>query len=206
MGIRFTRRVHAEGASPDLDPVFDADGRYTADSLARIRTAAKQGHIVSMANLGIELYATGNRAGAFRWLGKAWDAGNVPAGFNLGTYHLVEGAADRAQAIWEKCAELGDADAMLGLVRLALERGEPASAGRWVDAVYAQDDAFPITAMGVAFAGRGRIPQAVKAFRRAVELGDAYAMEYLAAILDRQGLPEEAEALRINAQSAERML
>ena len=206
MKIRFTRRMVNEDASPDLDPVFDANGRFTPQSLARIKTAAEHGHVISMANLGVDLLVAGDRAGALQWLSKAWDAGNVPAGFKLGTLYAMAGDANKAHAIWESCAALGDVDAMLGLVRQALERRQPASAEQWINAIYIQSDAFPITALGFAFAEHGHIPQAIRAYRRAVDIGDAYAMEYLADILDTQGSFEEAQALRHRATTAERML
>jgi len=206
MKIPFTRRVVSEGAAPDLDPVFDSNGRFTPESLTRIKAAAEQGHVIAMANLGTELFATGDRAGARRWLRRAWDAGNVPAGFNLGMLHATAGDANQAQVIWERCAELGDADAMLGLVRQALERGQPASAERWMRAIFDQPDVFPITALGFAFAEHGHVPQAVLTYRVAVDRGDAFAMEYLAAILDSQGSHEEATELRQRAATAERML
>ena len=206
MKLPFTRRVTAEGASPDLDPVFEDDGRFTAESLARIRAAAERGHVIAMANLGAGLLAAGDRAGALRWLGKAWEAGNVPAGFNLGMVYAMAGDANRAQVIWERCAELGDADAMLGLVRQALERGEPASAERWLHAIFSQPDVFPVTALGFALAEHGHVAEAVSTYRIAVDRGDAYAMEYLADILDSQGSREEAKALRERAKTAERML
>lgn len=206
MKIRFTRRVPAAGASAGLDPVFGAGGRFTAESLARIRAAAEEGHVVAMANLGAGLLAAEDRAGALLWLKKAWDAGNVPAGFNLGTVHAMAGDANQAQVIWERCAELGDADAMLGLVRQALERGEPASGERWIRAIVSQPDVFPVTALGFALAEHGHLAEAVSTYRIAVDRGDAYAMEYLADILDTQGSHEEAKTLRQRAKTAERML
>ena len=206
MRIRFTRRVVNEDATSDLDPEFDADGRITPDSLTRIRKSAEQGNAIAMANLGTQLIAAGDQAGGLHWLSKAWDAGNVPAGFNLGTLHTMVGDTHQARVIWERCAALGDADAMLGLIRQALERGQPRSAERWIRAVFAQPDVFPITAMGFALAEHGHVREAVETYRRAVDLGDAYAMEYLAAICDTQGSHEEAEELRRRATTAERML
>lgn len=202
----FTRHTVNENASPDLDPVYQADGHWTPASYARIKAAAKRGDVVSMANLGTAMLTAGDRAGALHWLSKAWDAGNVIAGFNLGSMYTMAGDTHRAQVIWERCAKLGDADAMLGLVRQALERGEPASAERWAQAVYSQADAYPITALGYSLAEHGYTSQAIRAFQRSVDLGDAFAMEFLAAIYERQGSHDEAAALREHAATAERML
>ncbi|MFJ7250298.1 hypothetical protein ACIQWA_37450 [Kitasatospora sp. NPDC098652] len=128
------------------------------------------------------------------------------AGFNLGMQHEASGDANRAQVIWEKAAALGDPDAMLGLVKQALARGDAAGVERWAPVILAQDEAFPITALGVAFRDRGDLARAVQAFLRAEELGDGYAMEYRVRILAAQGQPEEAAALRARAATAERML
>lgn len=202
----FTRRIVNEDASPDLDPVYQANGQWTPASYARIKAAAKSGDAISMANLGTAMLATGDRAGAQHWLSKAWDAGNVAAGFNLGSMYTMAGDTHRAQVIWERCAELGDADAMLGLVRQALERREPASAERWVQGIYSQADAYPITALGYSLAEHGYTAQAIRAYHRSVDLGDAFAMEFLATIYERQGSGDQAAALRKRAVTAERML
>ncbi|MFD9407213.1 hypothetical protein ACFWBN_09390 [Streptomyces sp. NPDC059989] len=69
-----------------------------------------------------------------------------------------------------------------------------------------QDEAFPITALGVAFRGCGDLERAMQVFLRAEELGDGYAMEYRARILAGWGRHEEADALRARAATAERML
>jgi hypothetical protein len=95
---------------------------------------------------------------------------------------------------------------MLGLVRQGLARGDHATVERWSTLIHAQDAAFPITALGVAFRDHGNEPEAVRAFLRAEELGDAYAMEYRARILDARGAREEASALRARAVVSERML
>lgn len=176
------------------------------EELAELMAAAELGDDVAMGNLAAGLHAKGDRDGALHWWGRAWAAGNVVAGFNLGMLHAVAGDANRAQVIWEKTAALGDPDAMLGLVRQALERGDAAGVERWAPVILAQDEAFPITALGVAFRDSGAPERAVQAFLRAEELGDGYAMEYRARILADRGRYEEAAALRARAAKAERML
>ncbi|GAA1939560.1 hypothetical protein [Kitasatospora viridis] len=176
------------------------------EELAELTAGAEQGDDVAMGNLAAVLHRKGDQAGALHWWGRAWEAGNVVAGFNLGMQHAVAGDANRAQVVWEKVAALGDPDAMLGLVKQALDRGDAAGVERWVPVILAQDEAFPITALGVAFREHGDLARAVQAFLRAEELGDGYAMEYRARILAARGQHEEAEALRARAATAERML
>ncbi|MFI6492288.1 hypothetical protein [Streptomyces sp. NPDC050564] len=158
-----------------------------------------------MANLGAALYVEGDRTGALHWWNRAWEAGNVTAGFNLGTLHAQAGDTNRAQVVWERAAAQGDPDAMLGLVKQALERGDLATVERWSSVIKAQQEAFPITALGVALRDHGREAEAVSAFVRAEELGDAYAMEYRARILDARGAHQKAAGLRARAATAERM-
>lgn len=174
--------------------------------LAELTGAAEQGDDVAMGNLAAVLYRKGDRAGALHWWSRSWAAGNTVAGYNLGMLHAGAGDANRAQVVWEKAAALGDPDAMLGLVKQALERGDAAGVERWAPVIVAQDEAFPITALGVAFRDRGDLARAVQAFLRAEELGDGYAMEYRARILSARGQHEEAAALRARAATAERML
>ncbi|MFB6811873.1 hypothetical protein [Streptomyces sp. NPDC056387] len=176
------------------------------EELAELVVEAELGEDVAMGNLATALHLKGDRVGALRWWGRAWAAGNVVAGFNLGMLYAVAGDANQAQVIWEKVAALGDPDAMLGLVKQALDRGDAAGVDRWAPVILAQDEAFPITALGVAFRDHGDLTRAVQAFLRAEDLGDGYAMEYRARILAAQGLDEEADALRARAATAKRML
>ncbi|WP_371493571.1 hypothetical protein OG871_38575 [Kitasatospora sp. NBC_00374] len=176
------------------------------EELAELTVAAELGDDVAMGSLAAALYLKGDRAGALHWWGRAWAAGNAVAAYNLGMLHAVAGDANRAQVVWEKAAALGDPDAMLGLVKQALDRGDAAGVERWASVILAQDEAFPITALGVAFRDRGDLERAVQAFLHAEELGDGYAMEYRARILAAQGQHEEADALRARAATAERML
>ncbi|MBY8882730.1 hypothetical protein [Actinacidiphila acidipaludis] len=145
--------------------------------LTELAAAAEQGDDVAMGNLAAVLYRKNDQAGALHWWSKSWAAGNVVAGYNLGMVHAEAGDANRAQVVWEKCAALGDPDAMLGLVKQALERGDPVGIERWAPVILAQGEAFPVTALGVAFRDRGDLKRAEQAFLRAEELGDGYAME-----------------------------
>ncbi|WP_328467183.1 hypothetical protein [Streptomyces sp. NBC_00448] len=176
------------------------------EELAELTAAAERGDDVAMGTLAAALHVKGDRAGALHWWGRSWTAGNAVAGYNLGMLHATAGDPGRARAIWERSAELGDPDAMLGLVKQALDRGDAAGAERWAPVILAQDEAFPITALGVLFRDRGDLERAVQAIVRAEELGDGYAMEYRARILAARGRHEEADALRARAATAERML
>ncbi|QNA70584.1 hypothetical protein C8250_000125 [Streptomyces sp. So13.3] len=129
-----------------------------------------------MVSLAAALHLQGDRVGALHWWDRAWAAGNVVAGYNLGMLHAAAGDANRAQVAWEKAAAFGDPDAMLGLVKHALDRGDAVGVKRWAPVILAQDEAFPITALGVAFRDGGDLPHAMHAFLRAEELGDGYAM------------------------------
>ncbi|WP_158835423.1 hypothetical protein [Streptomyces sp. NRRL S-350] len=192
---------------PALEPEIehDADGRVTPESLAAVRAAAERGLPVAMANYGTALLSEGDQAGALHWLTRSWEAGNVTAGFNLGTLHWMAGNRHQTQLLWEQAATRGDVDAMLGLVRLAFERDDRSTIERWVPRIYAQDLAFPITTVGVAFSERGCTSEALRAFTIAGDLGDAHAMEYRADILETRGDHEQAAALRARAATAERM-
>jgi tetratricopeptide (TPR) repeat protein len=215
-GYWFRRRKNDDsdrdghGGSPeftDQEPRLEIgpDGRPTPASMAELRPAAQRGHVVSMANFGVALHIVGDRPGALRWLSRAWDAGNAAAGFNLGVLYEQAGDSNRAQVVWERSALLGDPDSMLYLVRQALARDDADAAARWAEPIHAQDAAFPITALGVAYRSHGDEAEAVRAFLRAEELGDAYAMEYRAQILAARGEFAEAAELLARSASAHRM-
>ncbi|MFJ9608907.1 hypothetical protein ACIRS1_21460 [Kitasatospora sp. NPDC101176] len=201
------RRGDAEGGDGIVSRrVLLASGHQPLPvELAGLQGEAEAGDVIAMANLGAAL-VTVDRTRALHWLTRAWDAGNAGAGFNLGTLHEVSGDTDRAQVIWERSAALGDPDAMLGLVRQALDRGDRATVEHWTPLILAQDEAYPVTALGVALRDSGDADGAVRAFLRAEALGDAYAMEYRARLLDARGAHEEATALRARAATAERMM
>ncbi|MCZ4103012.1 hypothetical protein [Streptomyces sp. H39-C1] len=193
----------AAAVGPEIE--HDADGRVTPESLASVRADAERGLPVAMANYGAALLLAGDQAGAEHWFTRSWEAGNALAGFNLGTLHWTAGNRNQARLMWEHAAIRGDVDAMLGLVRLAFERDDRQTIERWVPRIYAQDLAFPITAVGAAFGARGYISEALRAYTIAGDLGDAYAMEYRAEILEARGEHEQASTLRARAAEAERM-
>ncbi|MCZ4100987.1 hypothetical protein O3W51_32830, partial [Streptomyces sp. H39-C1] len=144
------------------------------EELADLRVAAEVGDDVAMVSLAAALHLQGDRVGALHWWDRAWAAGNVVAGYNLGMLHAAAGDANRAQVAWEKAAAFGDPDAMLGLVKQAFGRGDAVGVERWAPVILAQDEAFPITALGVAFRDGGDLARAMQAFLRAEQLGDGY--------------------------------
>ena len=145
-----------------------------------------------MANHGTALHSAGDQAGALHWYTRSWEAGNVIAGFDLGTLHRTAGNHHQARLIWEQAATRGDVDAMIGLVRPAFEQDDRPTIECWTRRIYAQDLAFPITAVGVAFGAHGYTSEALRGFTIAGDLGDAYAMEYRAEILAARGEHEQA--------------
>jgi tetratricopeptide (TPR) repeat protein len=193
----------AAAVGPEIE--HGSDGRVTPESLAAVREAAERGLPVAMSNYGTALHAAGDQVGALHWYARSWEAGNVVAGFNLGTLHWAAGNRDQAWLVWEEAAVRGDVDAMLALVRMALERDDRPTIERWVPRIYSQDLAFPITAVGVAFGSRGYTSEALRAFTIAGDLGDAYAMNYRAEILEARGEHEQAGALRARAAEAEHL-
>lgn len=178
---------------------FDTDGRLSVASMASVRRAAEAGHTGAGGILGAALCQAGRYAEGIPWLEGAWAAGDVDAGFNLGTFAKLQGDLNRAEAIWRKVADTaasGSADAMLGLARLALERGDRGEAARWIEPVLGQDDGYPVTALGVAFRDDGDQSTALRLFHAAIGRGDPYAMEYAARIYDARGAAEHAAELR----------
>jgi TPR repeat protein len=157
-----------------------------------------------MANLGAHLYRTGQLRQGIVWSERAWRAGNVMAGFNLGTIYLETGDTHRADLVWQKVAALGDADAMMCVARIALQRYDRLAAEKWIEPLLAQDQPYPITALGVAFRDSGDESTAMRIFDRAIALGDAYAMEYAANIHWAHGDLETATELRRRAETATR--
>lgn len=173
----------------------------TSQSLALIGRSARAGRSMAMANYGLALHQRGDHTDGLRWLQRAWDAGNGGAGFNLGTIYQMQGETSRAEVIWQKAAALGDEDAMVGLVRLALGRREHDAAARWVAPVLGCDEPFAITALALAFLDYGDESTAVRALTRAVALNYPPAMDHGARLLDKQGKSEQAAALRARARA-----
>ncbi|WP_157845382.1 tetratricopeptide repeat protein [Kitasatospora phosalacinea] len=202
---RGKRRAERDGQSVSR-VAAGASYRPPDGELVAMLAAAEAGDDVAMGDLGTVYYSNGEQKAALYWWERSWAAGNTVSGYNLGAHHSAAGDGNRAQVIWEQVAALGDPDAMLGLVKQALERGDAAGVDRWAPEILAQDQAFPITALGVAFRDDGDLDRAVHAFRRAEELGDAYAMEYRARLLADQGRTAEAVALLEKAATAQRML
>jgi TPR repeat protein len=186
---------------PEPKIEFGPDRQPTAESWVDIERAARAGDVVSMANFGLGLHQRGERAAGLRWLERAWQAGNAGAGFNLGTFYLMQGDTNRAEVMWENAAERGDPDAAVGLLRLALERGDHARALGWLPPVLDQDESYPIVAVGVAFRDHGDVDTALRVLRRAIDLGDPYAMQYTADILDARGDTGDAAELRARARA-----
>jgi tetratricopeptide (TPR) repeat protein len=188
------RRTDGSLTPSDLGP----DGRFTG-SLRRLRRAARSGDLESMANLGTALCQAGRHREGTPWLETAWRAGNVVAGFNLGTFAQIRGHLNQAEAIWTDVAAAGDPDAMLCLARLALARADKVAAARWIEPVLGQDDAFPVTALGVAFRDSGDETTAMRLFHAAIARADPYAMEYAARIYEQRGEADHAAHLRSRA-------
>jgi len=127
------------------------------------------------------------------------------AGFNLGAIYLEADDTHRADLVWQKVAALGDADAMMCVARLALQRDDRVAAKKWIEPLLlAQDQPYPITALGVALRDSGDESTAVRIFDRAVALGDGYAMEYAARIHWAHGDIEAATEVRRRAEGATR--
>lgn len=187
------------GRVPEPEYEVGPDGRLTPESVASIARAAEAGHVEAMANHGTTLFQRGDRAGAVRFWELAWKAGNAAAGFNLGTYYVMSGETNRADVLWQRSASLGDVDAMVGLVRLALERGDHAAASEWVSPVLDCGVPFAMTAIALAFRDFGDESTAVRSLTAAVKLNYAPAFDHAAAIFDRNGRLGEAAQLRARA-------
>jgi TPR repeat protein len=185
---------------PDPEYVVGPDGRLTPESIASIERAAVAGDVEAMANHGTTLFQRGEHAEAVRFWERAWDAGNAAAGFNLGTHYAMLGETNRAEVIWQRSAALGDVDAVVGLVRLALERRDYTAASTWVPRVLNSGVPFAMTAIALAFRDFGDESTAVKALTAAIKLGYAPAFDHAAAIFDRNGRHSEATRLRARAQ------
>lgn len=195
--MRLFRRRRGDG-SPSA-PTLGPDGRFVG-SLSELRRAARAGDLEAMANLGTALCQSDRHDEGTAWLTKSWRAGNVVAGFNLGTFAQMRGHLNRAEVIWTEVAAAGDVDAMLGLARLALGRGDHAEAARWIEPILGQAETFPVTALGVAFRDSGDEDTAMRLFHAAMAGGDPYAMDYAARIYDARGETTHAAQLRGRAE------
>jgi tetratricopeptide (TPR) repeat protein len=195
MGLFGRRRRDGSLSAADIGP----DGRFVG-SLSELRRAARAGDLESMANLGTALCQSGRYEDGTAWLEKSWRAGNAMAGFNLGAFAQMRGHLDRAEAIWTEVAATGDVDAMLCLARLALGRGDRVGAARWIEPILGQEEAFPVSALGVAFRDSGDEATAMRLFHAAIARGDPYAMDYAARLYDARGETGHAAQLRSRAE------
>jgi TPR repeat protein len=185
-------------------PEVQSDGTLSPDFLDRVRYAAETGDPEAMANLGAALAQQGRLAEAIDWTERAWRGGHLTAGFNLGTFYSQAGDTHRADLVWTEAAQLGDPDAMMCVARLALQRGDRATADRWLPRILGQDQPYPITALGIAYRDNGDTATALHVFDRAITLGDAYAMDYAARIHERNGNTDTAARLHEQAQRSTR--
>ena len=159
------------------------DGRPTPAYFAWLMAAAVAGDAGAMANLGVALHQGGDKAEGIRMLERALEAGSAAAGFNLGSCRWEEsGQIESAEAPWKRAADLGDADAMLGLVRIALGRDVSAAAAvrRLVASLIARDEPFILVALALDIHSAGDKTTAIRLLERAVELHYAPASSHLA--------------------------
>jgi TPR repeat protein len=175
---------------------------FTPELVAAFRAGAQAGDPEAMCNLAAFLYLQGRLKDSILWAQRAWRAGDLNAGFNLGTWHLEAGDTHLADLVWTQAAQRGDADSMLCVARLALQRGDRRAAGRWLEPLLAQSQPYPITAMGVAYRDHGDVETAMRAFERAIALGDGYAMRYAARIHQAKGDHKTARRLLRSAAGA----
>jgi TPR repeat protein len=164
-------------------PPIGGDGRPTPAYFAWLVAAAAAGDVEAGADLGLALYQRGDKVEGIRKLERALEAGNAVAGFNLGTCCWKEsGQIESAEAPWKRAADLGDVDAMLGLVRIALRRGVSAAAAArpLVASLIATDEPFILVALALDIHGAGDKTTAIRLLERAVELDYAPASSHLA--------------------------
>lgn len=183
-------------------PRLGAMPEFTPELVAALRERAEAGDPEAMCNLATFLYTQGRLQDAIPWAQRAWRAGDLKAGFNLGTCHLEAGDTHLADLVWTEAAQRGDADSMLCVARLALQRGDRLAAGRWLEPLLAQGQPYPITAMGVAYQDLGDVETAMRVFERAIALGDGYAMRYAARIHQAKGEHKAARRLLRSAAKA----
>lgn len=202
MVIRWWRRRRESASETRLG--LDGDIRFTPEALAEIRRDAEAGDPQAMADWGAHLGQQGQLREAIQWSERAWQAGNLTAGFNLGTFHEQAGDTHRADLVWTQAGAAGDPDAMMCAARLALRRGDRAAADRWLGPVVDQEQTYPVTALGVAYREHGDLDIALRLFDRAIVLGDGYAMEYAARIHEDRGDATTAAQLHTHATTARR--
>ena len=183
---------------------IDGDIQFTSEAVAEIQRGAEAGDPEAMANWGGHLGQHGHLREGIQWSERAWQAGNLAAGFNLGTFHERAGDTHLADLVWTEVAGAGDPDAMMCVARLALRRGDRAAADSWLEPVLKQDQPYPVTSLGVAYREYGDLDTALRLFDRAIAMGDGYAMEYAADIYEYRGDAVTAAKLRKQAATARR--
>src|SRR5205814_2441020 len=112
--------------------------------------------------------------------------------YNLGVCYEVTDDRVAARQVWRGAADAGDADAMLGLVRLCLAGGDVAGALVWCEPIIAAGEVEVLLRLGVALRDACEDEAAVRAFQTAIEHGDAWGMTYYASILQTRGQLDEA--------------
>ncbi len=154
---------------------------------------ARLGEPDAMGLHGVRQMMLGNFDDALAWLSRADVAGSVNTVYNLGACHEMRGDLVAAAAAWRRGAAAGDADAMLGLVRLMLADGDRAGAARWYPQIIEAQDTEILVRLGVAQRDAGDDESAYRTFAVAAERGDAWAMTYYADGMRQRG--ETAEAI-----------
>ena len=165
---------------------FTSDGTPTPEFLAwiELRTTAATADAEELANHGLALFQRGERHAGIETLLRAFKLGNAIAGFNVGTIYWQNRQVDFAKKFWRGAAAMGDVDAMVGLVRLALRSGDHAAARPWIDPVLARDEPFPITALALEFKDAGDLVTARRALTRAASLDYQPAAQHFARLDD----------------------
>jgi TPR repeat protein len=189
-----------EGA--DVPTIHDAVAAFNARNFAAARTMCEQ---LAAAGEPVAMYLLGRLAAdhdsdrprdpglAAYWLFKAWQGG-------------VDAETDivKVRADLEEAVRAGSAVAQNALA-LILTFGEdaPAAALPWFERAAAQDHPEAVRMLGYLHGEGLGVPKddaaAAAFYRRAAELGDAFAQFNLAAMLDQGlgGLPRDEEAARM---------
>ncbi|SNX61735.1 TPR repeat protein [Streptomyces sp. TLI_55] len=141
--------------------------------------------------LGDLLLGSGEFDEASHWYMKAEQRGHAPVARSSGAYAFLEGWTEIAAVYLTRAADAGDT---VAADLLKLVRGEPADHDAEEYFKYHGSRAYPLDAThyGLVMEMRGRLDQARAEYEKAYEYGDAYGAYRLAALLDKQGNPDEA--------------
>jgi hypothetical protein len=126
-GHRATGGLELEAVLAPLDESaleVGPDGQLTEASWQKVAEHARAGEPEAMGLHGVRRMMLGDSADALAWLTRADQAGASNAPYNLGACHEMRGDHASAEKVRSRAAEAGDADAMLGLVRLRLAAGD----------------------------------------------------------------------------------